>query len=60
MPLKKGRKNIGYNMREMMDDNMKKGKAKGMNGKPRSLAQMKAIALSVALGSKRKKKKAKK
>lgn len=57
MPLKKGKSNIGYNMREMMKDNMKRGKARGMNGKPRSMAQMRAIALSTALGLKRKKKK---
>jgi len=54
MPLKKGKKNVGYNMHEMMADNMKKGKARGANGKPRSMAQMRAISLSVALGKKKK------
>lgn len=56
MPLKKGKKNVGYNIHELMLDNKKKGMAKGMNGKPRSMAQMQAIALNEALGKKRKKK----
>jgi hypothetical protein len=53
--LKKGKKSVGYNMRELMMDNKKKGKARGANGKPRSMAQIRAIALSVALGKKKKK-----
>lgn len=48
MPLKKGKKNIGYNIKELMKDNKKKGKAKGANGKPRSKKQIIAIALSKA------------
>jgi hypothetical protein len=59
MPLKKGKKNVGYNMRELMADNKLKGMARGANGKPRSLDQMRAIALAVALGKKGKKKYAK-
>lgn len=54
MPLKKGAKNIGKNIAELEADNKKKGKAKGANGIPRSMAQIKAIALSVALGKKKK------
>jgi hypothetical protein len=57
MSLYKGKKNIGKNIKELKADNKKKGKAKGANGKPRSMAQIKAIALSVALGKKNKKKK---
>ena len=48
MPLKKGKSNIGRNIKELMADNKKKGKAKGTNGKPRSRKQMIAIALRVA------------
>jgi len=48
MPLKKGKKNVGYNIKEMMADNKKKGKARGMNGKPRSRKQMVAIAMRAA------------
>ncbi len=48
MPLKKGKKNVGYNIHELMMDNMKKGKARGANGKPRSRAQILAIALRSA------------
>ena len=55
MPLKKGKKNIGANIRELKADNKKKGKARGAGGKPRSMKQIKAIALSVALGKKKKK-----
>jgi len=54
MPLKKGKKNIGKNIRELKADNKKKGKARGANGKIRSMKQIKAIALSVALGKKKK------
>lgn len=56
MPLKKGKgkegiKNaIAANMRELMADNKKSGKEKGANGKPRSKAQMLAIAISAAKG----------
>ena len=59
MPLKKGKNNVGYNMRELMADNKKKGKARGMNGKPRSMDMMRAIALSAAMGKRKKKKKKK-
>lgn len=48
MPLKKGKKNIGKNIAELMKDNKKKGKARGANGKIRSRKQILAIALSVA------------
>jgi hypothetical protein len=54
MPLKKGKKNVGSNMKELMADNMKKGKAMGANGKKRPMKQMLAIALSSALGKKKK------
>lgn len=53
MPLKPGKKNIGYNIKELKADNKKKGKARGNNGKPRSMAQIKAIALSKAYGKKK-------
>ena len=46
--LKKGKKNVGYNIRELMKDNKKKGKARGAKGKPRSRKQILAIALSQA------------
>jgi hypothetical protein len=55
MPLKKGKKNVGFNIRELMSDNMKKGKARGAGGKMRSHAQILAIALSKAGISKKKK-----
>lgn len=51
--LKKGKKNVGKNIRELMMDNMKKGKARGANGKVRSHRQIVAIALSKALGKKK-------
>ena len=54
MPLFKGKNNIGRNIAELEADNKKNGKARGANGKPRSQAQIKAIALSVALGKKKK------
>lgn len=54
MPLKKGKSNVGYNIKELKADNNKKGKARGAGGKPRSMKQMRAIALSVALGKKKK------
>ena len=46
MPLKRGKKNIGSNIRELIADNKKKGKSRGANGKPRSMKQILAIALS--------------
>ena len=49
--------NIGKNITELKADNMKKGKAKGANGKPRSMKQILAIALSKANIKKTKKKK---
>ena len=50
MPLKKGssQKTISANIRELYKDNKKKGKARGQGGKPRSQAQIIAIALSQA------------
>lgn len=48
MPLKSGKKNIGSNIRELMRDNKKKGKARGANGKARSRKQIIAIALAQA------------
>lgn len=39
-------KNIKKNFHELYADNKKKGKARGANGKPRSRAQIIAIALS--------------
>lgn len=47
-------KNVGKNIKELIADNKKKGKAKGANGKSRSMAQIKAIALSAAGKSKKK------
>lgn len=46
--LKKGKSNVGKNIKELMRDNKKKGKARGANGKPRSRKQILAIALRVA------------
>lgn len=51
MPL---RKNIGKNIRELVADNKKGGKARGMNGKKRSKKQIIAIALNAAGKSKKK------
>jgi hypothetical protein len=50
MPLKKGssQKTISANIRELVRDNKKTGKARGQGGKPRSRKQILAIALSVA------------
>lgn len=39
-------KNVDKNFHELYADNKKKGKAKGANGKSRSLKQIIAIALS--------------
>jgi hypothetical protein len=47
-------KNVGKNMRELMNDNKKKGSAKGAGGKARSFEQMVAIALNAAGKSKKK------
>lgn len=41
-------KNVSKNIKELYKDNKKKGKAKGANGKPRSRAQIIAIAMSAA------------
>ena len=55
MSLKKGKKNIGANIKELMADNKKTGKARGANGKVRPKKQILAIALSKAGVSKKKK-----
>lgn len=47
MPLTK---DVGKNIKELRADNKKKGKARGANGKVRSFAQIKAIAISAAKG----------
>jgi len=49
-------KNVSKNIRELMKDNKKKGKARGQGGKPRSRKQIIAIALSEAGKSKKGKK----
>lgn len=54
MPLLKGKSNIGKNIAELKADNKKKGKARGANGKPRSMKQIRAIALNIALGKNKK------
>ena len=54
MPLLKGKKNIGKNITELKKDNLKKGKARGAGGKPRSMKQILAISLSKAGVSKKK------
>lgn len=46
--LYEGKKNIGRNIKELMADNKKKGKARGANGKARPIKQIYAIALSKA------------
>lgn len=45
-------KSVSKNIKELYADNAKKGKARGANGKPRSRAQMIAIAYSAAKKSK--------
>jgi hypothetical protein len=47
MPITKGssKKAIASRFKELYADNKKSGKAKGANGKPRSKAQIVAIAL---------------
>ena len=56
MPLKKGKKNVGKNISELMADNKKEGKERGNKGKLRSRKQIIAIALNAAGVSKKKKK----
>ena len=48
MPLKKGKKNVSANIRELYADNKKSGKAKGANGKTRKPDQIVAIAMRMA------------
>lgn len=55
MPLFKGKNNVGKNIKELMSDNRKKGKARGAGGKKRSRKQILAIALNAAGVSKKKK-----
>lgn len=50
MPLSK---NIGKNIKELVADNKKSGKAKGANGKARPMKQIIAISLNAA-GKKKK------
>ena len=47
-------KNVGANVKELMRDNLKKGKEKGTGGKARPKAQVIAIALKAAGKSKKK------
>jgi hypothetical protein len=47
-------KNVSANISELYADNKKKGKERGAGGKPRSKAQIIAIALSAAGKSKNK------
>ena len=53
--LKKGKKNVGKNIAELIADNKKTGKARGANGKERGMAQIRAISLKAAGVSKKKK-----
>lgn len=48
-------KNVSKNIRELIKDNKKKGKARGANGKKRSRKQIIAIALNAAGKSKKRK-----
>ena len=41
-------KNVSANIKELYNDNKKKGIARGANGKPRSRKQIVAIAISAA------------
>jgi hypothetical protein len=56
MPLKKAKSKselqsaISSNIRELMADNKKKGKAKGAGGKARSKKQILAISIAAAKG----------
>lgn len=45
--------NVGKNIRELLQDNKKKGKARGAGGKPRSRKQILAISLSKAYGKRK-------
>jgi len=45
MPLTR---NVSENIRELVKDNLKKGRARGAGGKPRSREQIIAIALAAA------------
>ncbi len=45
-------KNVGKNIKELIADNKKTGKARGANGKPRSKSQIIAISLKAAGKSK--------
>jgi len=56
MPLKKGssKKAMAYNFSELKKDNMKKGKARGQGGKPRSQKQIVAIVMQLANKKKKK------
>jgi hypothetical protein len=57
MPLKSGKKNIGYNIKELVADNKKVGKAKGAKGKARPMKQIIVISISAAKPKKYSKKK---
>lgn len=48
MPLLKGKKNIGKNIRELIADNKKLGKDRGAGGKPRSRKQILAISIAAS------------
>jgi hypothetical protein len=56
MPLEKGssKKTISMNIKELVKDNKKTGKARGAEGKKRPMAQIVAIALSMAGKTKKK------
>jgi len=58
MPLEKGssKKTISMNIKELVKDNKKTGKAKGAMGVARPMKQIVAISLSLAKKSKNKKK----
>jgi hypothetical protein len=58
MPLEKGssKKIISMNIKELVKDNKKTGKAKGAMGVARPMKQIVAISLSLAKKSKNKKK----
>jgi len=45
-------KNVSSNIKELYKDNKKSGKARGANGKPRSKAQIIAIAMNASGKSK--------